>query len=208
MRILIAEDDPVSRRLLEMTLRKWGYEVTVTCDGREALTELEGENAPRLAIIDWMMPGMDGIEVCQKVRLLPNPVPTYLIFLTARGNKEDIVAGLSAGADDYVAKPFNRAELHARLQVGERIIELQRKLSQRVKELEEALRHVKKLQGMLPICSYCKKVRDDKNYWQQVEEYVTERSDAIFSHSVCPECAEKHLKPEIEELARSLEPAE
>jgi DNA-binding response OmpR family regulator len=205
MRILIAEDEPVSRRLLETTLRKWGYDVIVTCDGHEALEVLQQEDSPQLAIIDWMMPRMDGVTVCQKIRRLNRSPSAYLILLTALGNKEDIVKGLEAGADDYVTKPFNHQELHARVEVGVRIIELQDKLTLRVKELEEALRQVRQLQGMLPICSYCKKVRTDENYWQQVEEYVSDRSEAIFSHSICPACDDKYIKPQLKELTKNVD---
>ncbi|RMF88784.1 MAG: diguanylate cyclase [Nitrospinota bacterium] len=136
VQILIAEDDPVSRRLLEITLRKWGYEVVVTCDGEEAWQRLQQEDAPRLAILDWMMPKMDGLEVCRKVRAQKAEPYTYLILLTAKGQKEDIVAGLESGADDYVTKPFHAHELRVRLRAGERILDLQAKLI----EAREALR--------------------------------------------------------------------
>jgi DNA-binding response OmpR family regulator len=205
MKILIAEDEAVSRRLLESILKKWGYEVVVTTNGKEAWDVLSRNEAPQLAIIDWMMPEMDGPQVCQAVRKVAKSEATYIILLTAKGEKEDIVTGLNAGADDYVTKPFNREELLARLKVGVRIIELQESLAERVKALEEALRHVKQLQGMLPICSYCKKIRNDQNYWEQVEDYVTDHTEAIFSHSVCPECHEKHIKPQLEKLAEELD---
>lgn len=208
MRVLIAEDEPVSRRLLETTLRKWGYEVIVTCNGTEAYEALQQEDSPKLAVIDWMMPEMDGVTVCQKVRERKSAQPTYTILLTALGDKEDIVKGLEAGADDYVTKPFNHQELHARLKVGIRIIELQENLAQRIKELEDALHQVRQLQGMLPICSYCKKVRNDENYWQQVEDYVSDHSEAIFSHSICPACDKKYMKPQLKKLASTLEHSE
>ena len=105
----------------------------------------------------------------------------YLIFVTAKARTQDIVTGLGAGADDYIVKPFEREELHARVQVGFRMLELQAALAERVRELEDALTRVKQLQGLLPICSYCKKVRDDQNYWQQVETYIEGHSDAQFT---------------------------
>ncbi len=126
MKILIAEDDPVSRRVLEASLRKWGYDVIVTCDGIEAWQALQHKDAPTLAILDWMMPGMDGITVCRKIREMPRFQSTYIILLTAVGQKDRIVEGLQAGADDYVIKPFEPEELHARVRVGERIVELNR----------------------------------------------------------------------------------
>jgi DNA-binding response OmpR family regulator len=200
MRILIAEDDPISRRVLEAALAKWGYDVVVTCDGVEAWQGLRAKDAPKLAILDWMMPGIDGITICRKARESPDPQPTYIILLTAKGRREDTVEGLQAGADDYVTKPFDREELHARVQVGVRIVELQGNLTNRVRDLEDALSQIKHLQGLLPICSYCKKIRDDQNYWQQVEKYITEHSEVQFSHGICPDCYEKFVKPELMEL--------
>jgi len=200
MRILIAEDDAVSRRRLEATLQKWGYEVLAVEDGLAAWEVLQGEMPPPLAILDWMMPGMDGIEVCRKVRERSPSRPLYIIVLTARGSREDVVAGLQAGGDDYVTKPFDREELHARVKVGLRVLQLQMNLADRVRELEEALARVRQLQGLLPICSYCKKIRDDQNYWQQVEGYISEHSEAVFSHGICPDCFEKFVKPELNKL--------
>ena len=124
-RVLIAEDDPVSCTVLERTLRGWGHEVVVTRTGNDAWEGLLAQTAPRLAILDWMMPGLEGPEVCRRVRALAQPIPTYIILLTARGQTDDIVAGLESGADDYVTKPFDRQELRSRLRVGERILSLQ-----------------------------------------------------------------------------------
>lgn len=195
MRILIAEDDPVSRCFLEATLVKSGYEVTVTCDGHQAWEALE-RDTPAIAILDWMMPGIDGVEVCRRARAIQSPTPTYLILLTAKSEKGDIVQGLEAGADDYVTKPFDRQELHARIKVGLRVSELQRNLADRIADLEAALTRVTQLQGLLPICSYCKKVRDDQNYWQQVDSYISKHSEIEFSHSICPTCYDRLLKNE------------
>jgi len=136
MKILIAEDGQTERFLLEMTLAKWGYEVVATCDGKEAWQALSREDAPQLAILDWMMPGMDGTETCRKFRETCSSRPAYIIILTARTDKEDIIEGLQAGADDYLTKPFNPEELHARVQVGLRTLELQGSLADRAKELE------------------------------------------------------------------------
>jgi sigma-B regulation protein RsbU (phosphoserine phosphatase) len=207
VRVLIAEDDAVSRRLLEATLTKWGYEVVVTTDGLQALDVLSQPEAPSMAILDWMMPGLDGAQVCHKARAVVGERLLYMILLTAKGRKEDIVEGLTAGADDYVVKPFDRAELKARINAGERILRLQAELASRVKELELALTNVKLLQGLLPICCYCKKIRDDKNYWQQVDTYVADHSEAQFTHGICPECRDKIVKPELERLKLDQETA-
>lgn len=194
MKILIAEDDPVSRCVLEATLVKLGYEVTVTMDGHEAWEALQ-RDAPPIAILDWMMPGIDGIEVCRRARTIETPTPTYLILLTAKTEKGDIVKGLDSGADDYLTKPFDRRELQSRISAGLRIGELQRNLAHRIGDLEAALTRVNQLQGLLPICSYCKKVRDDQNYWQQVDSYISKHSELEFSHSICPACFDRLMQP-------------
>ncbi len=199
MKILIAEDERVSRRLLELTLTGWGHEVIVTEQGEEAWSILEQEDQPSLAILDWMMPGMDGIEICRRVRQRKKSSGTYIILLTAKSSKANIVEGLIAGANDYVTKPFDRQELRARVNVGETVLDLQQKLAGGVIELEEALGQVRVLQRILPICSYCKHVRDDKDYWQNVECYISNHSEAKFSHSICPTCYETMIEPQLEE---------
>ena len=197
MRILIAEDDLVPRTVMERTLQKWGHEVVVTCDGAQALRELQREDAPKLAILDWMMPELDGPEICLYVRALARRQPTYIILLTAKAQVQDIVLGLETGADDYMTKPFDPQELHSRIRVGQRMIEMQKGLADRVRELEDALSQVKQLRGLLPICSYCKKIRDGQNYWQQVEKYIAAHSEADFSHGICPNCWENIVVPEL-----------
>ena len=192
MRILIAEDDITSRALLKHMLTEWGYEVVVTKDGSEAWEALQAEDAPRLAILDWMMPGLDGVEVCRKVRQLDVSNPTYIILLTIRSSKKDIVAGLEAGADDYIGKPYETDELRVRVKVGERITALQSALAEQVHSLRKALAHVKTLQGILPICMHCHKIRNDQQSWERLEKYIAKHSDAEFSHGLCPECLEKH----------------
>ena len=192
MKILIAEDDNTSRKLLDALLKKWDYEVVSTSNGDEAWAALQAKDAPRLAILDWMMPGKDGAEICRNVRQLEDHNPTYIILLTALGRKEDIVSGLAAGADDYVTKPFDNRELEARVRVGKRVVELQTALADRIQELQEALAQVKTLQGIIPICMHCHKIRTDQEAWQQIEEYVQNHSAAQFSHSICPDCMAKY----------------
>ena len=192
MKVLIAEDDVTSRMILEHMLAGWGYEVVVTENGDEAWRELQAEDAPKFAILDWMMPGMDGVQVCRKVRKLDISNPVYIIFLTTRGNKKDIVAGLEAGANDYIGKPYDPDELRVRVKVGERVVALQSALTEQVNSLKEALGHVQTLQGILPICMHCHKIRNDQESWERLEKYISEHSDAQFSHSLCPECVEKY----------------
>jgi len=128
LRVLVAEDDPVSRRALEAFLRRWGYDVTVAENGLEACQALQAEPTPNLAILDWMMPGMDGIHVCREVRSRGPEPYIYILLVTAKDRKEDVVAGIEAGADDYLKKPYDPHELKARLRTGRRIVELQQKL--------------------------------------------------------------------------------
>ncbi|MBI3414133.1 MAG: response regulator [Verrucomicrobia bacterium] len=198
MKILIAEDDAISRRLLEVFLKNSGYEVVSARDGQKAWEVMQTPGAPSLLVADWMMPGMSGVDLCREIRQQPALKHTYVILLTSLNGKDRIIEGLAAGANDYVTKPFHQAELKARIEVGLRIIELQEELAQRVHELEEALANVKQLQGLLPICSYCKKVRDDQNYWQQVDGYISAHTQVRFSHGVCPECHDTIVKPDLE----------
>ena len=156
MQVLIADDDAVSRRLLKATLQSWGHEDVSCADGHDALARLSEPGGAPMTILDWMMPGLDGPSVCRRLRDagVPNQ-PRYLVLLTSLAEREEIVAGLGAGADDYVTKPFHQGELRARLTVGERVVALQTALAGRVGELEEALAQIKQLHGLLPICAYC-----------------------------------------------------
>jgi CheY-like chemotaxis protein len=139
-----------------------------------------------------MMPGMDGIDVCRLIREKDDSNPTYIILLTAKQSKENIVVGLEAGANDYIVKPFDKNELRARVDVGRQVVELQTALANRVIELQEALNHVKTLQGIIPICMHCHKIRDDQEAWQGLEKYIENHSEANFSHGICPDCMKKH----------------
>ena len=199
MRVLVAEDDATTQRLLQALLKQWGYQVVTCANGDAAWAELSSPGGPSLGIVDWLMPGIDGPEVIRRARGITDR-PVYLIVLTSKSSTEDIVAAFGAGADDYLVKPFQPAELRVRVRAGHRMLELEANLRARVKELEEALTKVKKLQGLLPICSYCKKVRDDRDYWQQVETYVESRTDAQFSHGICPDCYTKHVQPQLDAL--------
>ncbi len=192
MDILIAEDDYTSRSILTAVLAKRGHTVKAAVDGAEALRAMQAPDAPRLAVLDWMMPELDGVDVCRRLRAMETDQPPYIIMLTTKGEKKDVIAGLEAGADDYLAKPYDAAELLARVDVGRRLIETQATLARKITELQDALAHIRTLQGILPICSFCKKIRDDKGYWRQVEVYLMEHSEADFSHGICPECLKEH----------------
>ncbi len=183
MKILIAEDDPGYRLMLGMRLRNLGHDVVAAENGREAWEVFQKESVP-LLIADWKMPFLDGLELCRLIRAENRPRYTYIILLTALSGKGAYLEGMDAGADDFVTKPINSDELAARLRVAERILSLQRELKQ--------------LETLLPICMYCKKIRDENNAWTQVEQYIAKRTDTSFSHGVCPDCYQTIVKPELD----------
>lgn len=191
--ILIADDNVTTRHLLESHLAEWGYCVRSTENGAEAWEQLQQASAPRLAILDWMMPELSGLEVCQLVRAQANRPYTYIILLTGNTTNEDLAAGFAAGADDYIVKPFDETVLRARINAGERILNLEQSLAHKISELESALAQVKQLKELLPICMFCKKIRDDNDYWQQIEVYLHQHTGTDFSHGICPDCfARRH----------------
>lgn len=187
MRVLIADDDRASAAIVGAALSQWGYEVTTVLDGEAAWYQLQTYSPP-LAVLDWMMPGMDGLELCRRVRSDPATVHTHVILLTSREAGADRVAGLDAGADDYLVKPFDREELRARVQVGARVVGIQRQLAEQVELLQQALDRVRQVEGLLSICSYCKRIRTHEHSWEQLETYISEHSNATFSHGICPVC--------------------
>ena len=190
MRVLIADDDPVAAMAVSRSMSNWGFETTVVHDGLAAWEHLTSSDPASLAIVDWEMPGLEGPELCRRVRSDTERAHLYLILLTARNSSTDLVAGLEAGADDYLIKPVDLNELKARVQVGVRVVSLQARLAEEVAELQATLDNVRRLRGLLPICAYCKRIRDDRNYWQRVEVYVSEHTDATFTHGICPSCLE------------------
>jgi DNA-binding response OmpR family regulator len=190
MRALVADDDRATTVILAHALERCGVDVVVVRDGLEAWDVLQTGPKISLTILDWMMPGSNGPELCRRIREQESLAHMYVLLVTARDTRSDLIAGLDAGADDYLIKPFDAEELRARIHVGLRVLKLQERLSDRVAELQTALSTVKQLHGLLPICSYCKSVRNDQNYWEQVEQYVAQHSDVQFSHGICPGCYE------------------
>jgi DNA-binding response OmpR family regulator len=186
----VADDDRVETVLLARALERSGLGVEVVHDGDEAWCAIQQDRDLAMAVVDWMMPGLEGPELCRRIRRDESLAHLYVVLLTGRDSRADQVAGLDAGADDYIVKPFDAEELRARVQVGIRIVTLQEHLTDRVIELQSALSKVKQLTGLLPICSYCKRIRSDKNYWEQVDSYVAQHSDAQFTHGICPQCYE------------------
>ena len=194
--ILIVDDNPKNIQVLGGILRK-EYNLGIATDGKQAIEMVEKIH-PDLILLDVMMPEMDGYEACGKIKKSEHSkIP--IIFLTARTETEDIVKGFDVGAQDYVTKPFNTAELLARVHTHVELKKARDARESLIKDLENALSEVKQLSGLLPICSYCKKIRDDEGYWEQLEGYVSKRSEAQFSHGICPDCFD-NVMDEIKEL--------
>jgi len=186
VQILAVEDDPVARRVLRQALTKLGHEVVEAEDGEAALDAMARENF-RVIVSDWLMPNMDGLEFCRRVRERPAEDYVYFILLTGRlASAENEREAADAGVDDFLSKPLDMNELWMRLRVAERILKF--------------ATQVRMLEAFLPICSYCKKVREDSNYWTQIESYINTRTGTDFSHSVCPGCYERVVVPELEKL--------
>jgi DNA-binding response OmpR family regulator len=183
MKILTVEDDPIPRRLLAGILESLGHQVLLAVDGEEGWRRFRLERVDAV-ITDWRMPHMDGIELTRQIRAHRQERYTYVLLLTSLVGRDRYLDGMQAGADDFVSKPVGREELHARLRVAERILGLQRE--------------VRQLQGLLPICSYCRKIRDEQGHWSGIEAYVSRLTEAALSHGICPDCYEIHLRPQLE----------
>ena len=193
MKILAVEDDNVARMVLCKALDTLGHDVIEASNGEEAWQRLNQEPV-RVVVSDWLMPKMDGLELCRQIRARAGAEYLYFILLTGNNaTAENQREAAEAGVDDFLTKPLNVEELWRRLRVAERIL----RYATQVQQLEE----------MLPICSYCKKIRDDKNYWQQIEGYINQRTGSEFSHSVCPECYNRIILPELEKLRAQAKPA-
>jgi len=204
MKIVLAEDDKVTRLVVAAHLERWGHEVTATINGAEALDALKGSDAS-LVITDWLMPEMDGLELCRCIRTATWDRYIYIILLTAREEREETTEAFEAGVDDYATKPVVAPELQSRIRAAERVITLERELSRRVTELEESLQTIRRLKELMPICMYCGKVRNDDNYWQKIEEYMHDSIGTDFSHGICPECYEKIVKDQLERARKEEE---
>lgn len=189
MKILIAEDEYTTRLMVQVSLENWGYSVISVVDGQEAMGYLEQPDAPDIAILDWEMPELDGVQVCRRVKELERETPIYVILLTARDSQNDILEGFAAGADDYMTKPFNDNELRARVRVAERMVRIQSSLARTVEELRQALDLVEELQATIPICTGCLKIAGEDGLWHSLDDVLKHRSDARFIQLVCPECA-------------------
>jgi phosphoserine phosphatase RsbU/P len=186
VKILAVEDDPVARAVLHQALLRLGHDVVEAKDGVEALNVLAKEPV-RLIVSDWVMPELDGLGLCRAVRNRVNADYVYFILLTSQqADVDNQREAIEAGVDDFLTKPLNVQEIWMRLRVAERILRY--------------ATEVRQLEAFLPICGYCKKIRDDQNYWQQIESYINERTGTDFSHSVCPDCYQRVVVPELQKL--------
>lgn len=190
--ILVADDSKLERMMLEHILAEHGYPIVFAMDGNEARRLLEDPASPRLVILDWVMPGPDGPEIVRWLRRQPHGKSAYVMLLTARDTSGDIVEGLDSGADDFITKPFRADELLARIRAGARVLSLQQQLEERFTQLEAAMAEVRRLQGLIPICMHCHRIRNEGEHWQKLEAYIEQHSDATFSHSLCEECLQKY----------------
>jgi sigma-B regulation protein RsbU (phosphoserine phosphatase) len=183
MKIILVDDDSTSRMILAKKLRKLEHEVSEASDGNEAWFSYRLQQ-PRIVISDLVMPNCDGLELCRRIRQANSPKYTYIIMLTAQSGKVNYHEAMDAGADDFLTKPCDMDDIIIRLRVAERLLQLTTKVNQ--------------LEGLLPICSYCKRIRDEEKEWRPVEQYINDRSEASFSHGVCPTCYETHVKPQLQ----------
>jgi sigma-B regulation protein RsbU (phosphoserine phosphatase) len=184
MRILVAEDDVFSRSLLRATLEHLGHEPVVVADGQEAIETYRRIHFP-LVITDWVMPRVTGLELCHLIRAERRQDYTYIMLSVMEGT-QSLIEGLTAGADDFITKPFNEAVLEARIIVSERIVSIQ--------NVNRAFAR------LIPICSYCKKARNDSDYWQRLNEFLLEQPDLQLSHGICPDCYQSTVRPELDRI--------
>jgi phosphoserine phosphatase RsbU/P len=183
--VLVVDDDPVASAQLSALARAAGSDVKSVANGREAWDLLQATRIP-IAISDWYMPEIDGPELCRRIRARPREPYVYFILVTSRGGKQQYLAGMDAGADDFIAKPVDPDELRARLSVAGRILGLRRELTQ--------------LEGLLPICAYCKRIRTEHDEWEPLEPYIEKRFDTHFSHTICPPCYATQVQPQLDGL--------
>lgn len=185
MKILAVEDDPIASAVLAASLGALGHEVIQATDGLAAWALLQ-RGSIRVVVCDWLMPKVDGLELCRRVRARPGDYIYFILVTNRTPTVENQDVAFAAGVDDFLSKPVDPQDLKTRLHVAERILGF--------------TSQIQTLETFIPICSYCKKVRDDRSYWKQIESYINERTGSEFSHSVCPDCYERHVTPELRAL--------
>lgn len=191
MKILIAEDEYTTRLMVQVCLENWGYSIESVEDGKKAWDIINQKNPPQIAVLDWEMPGISGIDLCRKIKSLDRSSPIHVILLTARDSKNDISQGFEAGADDYITKPFNDDELGARIRVAERIVTIQSSLNSSLEELREALDMVQSFEEPVAVCSKCQKIGAFDGSWRTPEKLLEYPVDPRFIQLDCPSCKAK-----------------
>ncbi len=189
MKILLADDDPIATAVLDAALRQLGHDVQPAADGPAAWTLFANSQA-RLVVSDWLMPGFDGLEFCRRIRARGGDYTYFILLSNLSSSGGRLEQAIAAGVDDFLNKPVNVDELRLRLHVAERILNY--------------ATQVRQLESFIPICTYCKKVRNDKNYWDQIETYINAHTGSQFSHGVCPDCYDRVLVPQM--LAAGIPP--
>jgi sigma-B regulation protein RsbU (phosphoserine phosphatase) len=184
-KVLIVENDPISRLYMEASLATLGLDSEIAESGEEAIAILKTQQI-RLIVSDWLMPDMGGLDLCRLVRALNGEYVYFIQYMPVDATKDNEDAAIETGVDDFLQKPVNLRDLRIRLHVASRIL--------------DCTEHIQKLEALVPICSYCKSVRDDEDYWQQIEKYVGERTGSSFTHSVCPACYQRHVVPQFEAM--------
>jgi sigma-B regulation protein RsbU (phosphoserine phosphatase) len=192
LKILIAEDEFTTRMMVQVCLENWGYRVESVTNGEEAWAMLQKPDAPHIAILDWEMPELDGIEVCRRVKEMGMENPPYIILLTGRDSEKDIIRGFDAGAEDYMTKPFNDNELRARVRVAERLVRTQSSLSESVAELKDVLNQLEMLESAVEICGSCQKIYSTYDgQWHSFEDVVHNGADPRVIVNICSNCSAK-----------------
>ena len=199
LRVLAVDDDLVTRQTMTAVIASAGWTPVVVADPEDAYNILMGPDAPPIALIDWQMPKLSGLELCRQIRHAEPDARPYLIFVTANTSSDDIVTGLDAGADGYMTKPISAVELQARVRAGLRMIAVQSDLRHRLRECETFMTQVQPLRELMPICVYCHRVRHDEDEWSSLEEYLTTKIKMRFTHGFCPTCYVHHVKPDLED---------
>lgn len=185
MKILAVEDDPIAQLALESALKSLGHEVVLAADGATAWAAVK-DRSLRVVVSDWRLPGIDGLDLCRHVRQCRDDYVCFILLTQQSATDENLAAAFDAGVDDFLTKPVNVRELKLRLHVAARILGF--------------TSTVRQLESFLPVCAHCRKVRDDQNYWKQIETYFNERTGVRFSHGICPDCYEKIILPELRAL--------
>ncbi|PTY06190.1 response regulator [Opitutaceae bacterium EW11] len=189
-KVLAVEDDPVALTVLENSIRSLGYDVVSARDGEAGWT-LQRERASRIVVSDWTMPRLNGLDLCRRIRSHPGDYVYFILLTNVQATNENRDRAMEAGVDDFLSKPIDLQDLGTRLRVATRILQYTTR--------------IEKLESLIPICSYCKNVRNDQSYWQRIESYLAEKTGADCSHSICPDCYEKFIVPQLK--AFGIDPA-